>query len=169
MLSNFFLLNLYESLKLYIFNLIQSIKINKFNLLINNMIIILINHNKWSNSKKSFSFKSMITQFNDKKWKFENNNEFQRELKKCTHCKQKDYSKQSCWLLHLKLHSNEWKFLQKRKNLIKENDFKKSFKVKIVKTMKIFIIYWTDNHTNVWWINIKVENHVYYDISLFNE
>jgi len=46
MLSNFFLLDFNESLESYIFNLIQSIKINKFDLLINDMIIILVNHNK---------------------------------------------------------------------------------------------------------------------------
>ncbi len=63
MLSNFFLLNLNESLKLYIFNLIQNIKINKFNVLINNITIILINHDKQLNLKKNFSFKSMIVQF----------------------------------------------------------------------------------------------------------
>ncbi len=107
MLSNFFLLDFNESLESYIFNLIQSIKINKFDLLINDMIIILVNHNKWSNSKKNFSFKSMIIQFDDKKWKFKNNSEFQRKLKKCAHCKQENHSEQSCWLLHSKLRSDE--------------------------------------------------------------
>ncbi len=169
MLNNLFLLNLNESLESYIFNLIQSIKINKFDLLINDMTIVLIDYDKQSNSEKNFSFKSMITQLNDKKRKFKNNSEFQRELKKCTHCKQEDHSKQSCWLLHSKLHSDEWKSLQKRKNLIKEDDFKKSFKVRIVRTMKIFIIYWADSHTDVWWINIEAENHVCYDIDLFNK
>jgi hypothetical protein len=81
MLSNFFLLDFNESLESYIFNLIQSIKINKFDLLINDMIIILVNHNKWSNSEKNFSFKSMIIQFDNKKWKFKNNSEFQRKWK----------------------------------------------------------------------------------------
>jgi len=38
----------------------------------------------------------MMTQFNDKKRKFENNSEFQRELKKYTHCEQEDHSEQSC-------------------------------------------------------------------------
>jgi len=81
MLSNLFLLNLNESLKLYIFNLIQSIKINKFKLLINDIIITLVNHDKWLNQEKNFSFKSMIVQFDDKKLKF-----FQKKLKKCAHC-----------------------------------------------------------------------------------
>ncbi len=49
MLNNLFLLNFNESLELYIFNLIQSIKINKFKLLINDMIITLVDHDKWSN------------------------------------------------------------------------------------------------------------------------
>ncbi len=96
MLSNFFLLDFNERLKLYIFNLIQSIKINKFNLLINDMTIVLIDHDKRSNSKKNFSFKSMIAQFDDKKRKFENNNEFRRKLKKCAHCEQEDHSEQNC-------------------------------------------------------------------------
>ncbi len=169
MLSNLFLLDLNESLESYIFDLIQSIKINKFDLLINDMTIILVNHDKRSNSKKNFSFKSMIAQFDDKKRKFENNSEFRRKLKKCAHCEQEDHSEQSCWLLHLKLRSYEWKSLQKRKNLIKEDDFEKSFKVKIVRTMKIFIVCRADSHTDVWWINIEAENHVCYDISLFNE
>ncbi len=169
MLSNFFLLDLNESLESYIFDLIQSIKINKFNLLINDMTIILVDYDKRSNSEKNFSFKSMIAQFDDKKRKFENNSEFQRKSKKCVHCEQENHSKQSCWLLHSKLHLYEWKSLQKRKNLIKENDFQKSFEVKIVRTIKIFIIYWADSHTNVWWIDIKAENHICYDISLFNE
>ncbi len=73
MLSNFFLLDLNKSLESYIFDLIQSIKINKFDLLINDMTIVLVNHDKRSNSEKNFSFKSMITQFDDKKRKFENN------------------------------------------------------------------------------------------------
>jgi len=169
MLSNLFLLNLNESLESYIFDLIQSIKINKFDLLINDMTIILVDHDKRSNSEKNFSFKSMITQFNDKKRKFENNSEFRRKSKKCAHCEQEDHSEQNCWLLHSKLRSYEWKSLQKRKNLIKEDDFKKSFKVRIVRTMKIFIICRADSHTDVWWIDIEAENHVCYDISLFNE
>ncbi len=169
MLSNLFLLNLNESLESYIFDLIQSIKINKFDLLINNMTIILVDHDKRSNSEKNFSFKSMITQFDDKKRKFENNSEFRRKSKKCAHCEQEDHSEQNCWLLHSKLRLYEWKSLQKRKNLIKEDDFKKSFKVRIVRTMKIFIVCRADSHTDVWWIDIEAENHVCYDISLFNE
>ncbi len=35
--------------------------------------------------------------------------------------------------------------------------------------MKVFIICWADSHTDVWWIDIEAENHVCYDISLFNE
>ncbi len=72
MLSNLFLLDFNESLESYIFDLIQSIKINKFDLLIYDMTIVLVNHDKQSNSEKNFSFKSMIAQFNDKKRKFEN-------------------------------------------------------------------------------------------------
>ncbi len=162
MLNNLFLLNLNESLELYIFDLIQSIKINKFKLLIDDMIIALVDHDKWSNQEKNFSFKSMITQFDDKKSKF-----FWKRSKKCAHCKQEDHNEQNCWHLHLNLHSNEWKSYQNRKNLIKKDDFKTSFKVKIIKTMKI--IYWTDSHTDVWWINSEVENDVCYDIDLFNE
>ncbi len=56
-----------------------------------------------------------------------------------------------------------------RHDQFKEDDFEKSFEVKIVRTMKIFIICWVDSHTDVWWINIEAENHVCYDISLFNE
>ena len=169
MLSNLFLLDLNKSLESYIFNLIQSIKINKFNLLIDDITIVLVDHDKRSNSEKNFSFKSMIAQFDDKKRKFENNSEFRRKSKKCAHCKQESHSEQSCWLLHSKLRSYEWKSLQKRKNLIKEDDFEKSFKVRIVRTMKIFIVCWADSHTDVWWIDIEAENHVCYDISLFNE
>ncbi len=169
MLSNFFLLDLNESLESYIFDLIQSIKINKFDLLIDDMTIVLVDHDKRSNSEKNFSFKSMIAQFDDKKRKFENNSKFRRESKKCAHCEQENHSEQSCWLLHSKLHSYEEKSLQKRKNLIKEDDFEKSFKVKIVRTMKIFIVCRADSHTYVWWIDIEAENHVCYDISLFDE
>ncbi len=169
MLSNLFLLDLNESLESYIFNLIQSIKINKFDLLINDMTIVLVYHDKQSNSEKNFSFKSMIAQFGDKKRKFENNSEFQRKSKKCAYCEQESHSEQSCWLLHSKLRSYEWKSLQKRKNLIKEDDFEKSFEVRIVRTIKIFIVCQADSHTDVWWIDIKVENHVCYDISLFDE
>ena len=46
MLNNFFLLNLNESLESYIFNLIQSVKINKFDLLIDDMTIVLVDHDK---------------------------------------------------------------------------------------------------------------------------
>ncbi len=31
------------------------------------------------------------------------------------------------------------------------------------------IVYWADSHTDVWWINSEAENHVCYDIDLFNE
>ncbi len=72
MLSNLFLLDLNESLELYIFDLIQSIKINKIDLFIKNIIIALVDHDKRSNDEKNFSFKSMIAQFNDKKSKFKN-------------------------------------------------------------------------------------------------
>ena len=143
MLSKFFLLNLNKSLESYIFDLIQSIKINKFKLLINDMTIALVNHDKRSNQEKNFSFQSMIAQFDDKKLKF-----FRKKSKKCAHCKQESHSEQNCWLLHLKLRLNEWKFFQKRKNLIKEDDFETSFEVKIVRTMKI--VCWADSHTDVW-------------------
>ncbi len=56
-----------------------------------------------------------------------------------------------------------------RHDQFKEDDFEKSFEVRIVRTMKIFIICWVDSHTDVWWINIEAENHVCYDINLFNE
>ncbi len=164
MLSNLFLLDFNESLELYIFDLIQSIKINKFDLLIDDMTIALVDHDKRSNQEKNFSFKSMITRFNDKKLKF-----FRKRLKKCAHCEQENHSEQNCWSLHLKLRSDKWKFFQKRKNLIKkdDDDFKKNFKVKIVRTMKI--VCWADSHTDVWWIDSEAENHVCYDINLFNE
>ncbi len=88
LLSNLFLLDFNKSLESYIFDLIQSIKINKFKLLINKMIIALIDHDKWMNEEKNFSFKSMITQFDEKKRKFESN-KFQKESNKiCSHCKQ---------------------------------------------------------------------------------
>ncbi len=169
MLSNLFLLDLNESLESYIFDLIQSVKINKFDLLIDDMTIVLVDHDKRSNSEKNFSFKSIIAQFDDKKRKFEKNSEFWRKSKKCAHCEQESHSEQSCWLLHSKLRSYEWKSLQKRKNLIKEDDFEKSFEFRIVRTMKIFIVYRADSHTDVWWIDIEAENHVCYDISLFDE
>ncbi len=35
--------------------------------------------------------------------------------------------------------------------------------------MKIFFVYWADSRINVWWINIKAENHVCYDENLFNK
>ncbi len=35
--------------------------------------------------------------------------------------------------------------------------------------MKIFIVCRADSHTDAWWINIEAENHVCYDISLFNK
>ena len=96
LLSNLFLLDFNESLESYIFNLIQSIKINKFKLLIDEMTIALVDHDKRANEEKNLSFKSMMTQFDDKKRKFENNSEFQRESKKCAHCEQENHSEQSC-------------------------------------------------------------------------
>ncbi len=162
MLSNLFLLSLNESLESYIFDLIQSIKINKSELLIDDMTIALVDHDKRSNQEKNFSFKSMIAQFNDKKPKF-----FRKRSKKCAHCKQEDHSEQNCWHLHLNLRSDEWKSYQNRKNLIKEDDFETSFEVKIVRTMKI--VCRADSHTDAWWIDSEAENHVCYDIDLFNE
>ncbi len=35
--------------------------------------------------------------------------------------------------------------------------------------MKIFIVCQADSHTDVWWIDIEAENHVCYDIDLFDE
>ncbi len=94
MLSNFFFLDFNESLELYIFNLIQSIKIQKIDLFIKNMIIALVDHNKRSNNEKNFSFKSMITQFDDKKSKFKN---FQKSSnKQCFHCKQLSHRQENC-------------------------------------------------------------------------
>ncbi len=88
MLNNLFLLNFNKSLELYIFDLIQSIKINKFKLLINEMIIALINHNKWANEENNFSFKSIITQFNKKKLNFRNNSKIRKYF---FHCEQKNH------------------------------------------------------------------------------
>ncbi len=138
LLSNLFLLDFNESLESYIFDLIQSIKINKFKLLINEMIITLVNHDKWANEEKNFSFKSMITQFDEKKRKFESN-KFQKESNKiCFHCEQMNYDQQKCWYLHSNLHSDDWKLSERNKNLI--IDFETDFEIKIVRSMKIFFI-----------------------------
>ncbi len=162
MLSNLFLLGLNESLEPYIFDLIQSVKVNKFELLIDDMTIALADHDKRSNQEKNFSFKSMIAQFDGKKPKF-----FRKRSKKCAHCEQEGHSEQNCWHLHSNLRSDEWKSYQNRKNLVKEDDFETSFEVKIVRTMKI--ICRADSHTDAWWIDSEAENHVCYDIDLFNE
>ncbi len=162
MLSNLFLLDLNESLEPYIFGLIQSIKVNKFELLIDDMTIALADHDKRSNQEKNFSFKSMIAQFDDKKPKF-----FRKRSKKCAHCEQESHSEQNCWHLHSNLRTDEWKSYQNRKNLAKEDDFGTSFEVKIVRTMKI--VCRADSHTDAWWIDSEAEDHVCYDIDLFDE
>ncbi len=162
MLSNLFLLDLNESLEPYIFDLIQSIKVNKFDLLIDDMTIALADHDKRSNQEKNFSFKSMIAQFDGKKPKFS-----RKGSKKCAHCEQESHSEQNCWYLHSNLRSDEWKSYQNRKNLVKEDDFETSFEVKIVRTMKI--VCRADSHTDAWWIDSEAENHVCYDIDLFDE
>ncbi len=70
------------------------------------MIITLVDHDKQINEEKNFSFKSMITQFNEKKRKFESN-KFQKELNKiCFHCKQASHDQQKCWYLHFNLRSD---------------------------------------------------------------
>ncbi len=48
-----------------------------------------------------------------------------------------------------------------------EDDFETNFKVKIVRTIKI--VCWVDSHTDVWWIDNEAENHVCYNINLFDE
>ncbi len=100
-----------------------------------------------------------------------NNSRFRKSLNKsCSHCKKMSHSKQNCWLLHSKLRSEEWKFSQKRKNLIKEeHDFEKSFEIRIVRSMKIFFVCWAGSRINVWWINIEAENYVCYDENLFKK
>jgi transposase InsO family protein len=170
MLSNLFLLDLNESLEPYIFDLIQSIKINKTGLSIENMTIALVDHDKRIHDEKNFSSKSMVAQF-DKKSKFRNNSRFRKRLnKKCSHCELEDHSEQDCWFLHSKLRSDEWKSSQERKNLAKEeHDFGKSSKVRIVRSMKVFIVCRADSHIEVWWIDTEAENHVCYNKDLFNE
>ena len=60
------------------------------------MTIALVDHDKQVNEEKNFSFKSMITKFNEKKRKFKNN-KFQKESNKiCSHCKQMSHDQQKC-------------------------------------------------------------------------
>jgi len=73
------------------------------------------------------------------------------------------HRQENCWYLYSKLRSEKWKSSQKKKNLIID------FEVRIVRTMKIFFVYWADSRINVWWINIKAENHVCYNKNLFNK
>ncbi len=167
LLRNLFLLDLNESLESYIFDLIQSVKINKFKLLIDEMTIALVDHDKRANEEKNFSFKSMIAQFDEKKRKFESN-KFRKESNKiCSHCEQTSHDQQKCWYLHSNLRSDDWKLSERNKNLVV--DFETDFKIKIVKSMKIFFVNWASSCINVWWINIEAENHVCYDKNLFNE
>ena len=162
MLSNLFLLGLNESLEPYIFDLIQSAKVNKSELLIDDMTIALADHDKRSNQEEDFSFKSMVAQFGGKKPKF-----FRKGSKKCAHCEQEGHSEQNCWHLHSNLRSDEWKSYQDRKNLAKEDDFGTSFGAKIVRTMKVACR--AGSHTDAWWIDSEAEDHVCYDIDLFDE
>ncbi len=138
LLSNLFLLNLNESLELYIFDLIQSIKINKFELLINEMTIALVDHDKRVNKEKNFSFKSMIAQFDEKKRKFESNKFWKESNKICFHCEQMSHDQQKCWYLHSNLRSDDWKLSERNKNLVV--NFETNFKVRIVRSMKIFFV-----------------------------
>ncbi len=161
MLSNLFLLGLNESLESYIFDLIQSAKINKIDLFIENMTIALVDHDKRSNDKEGFSFKSMIAQFDGKKSKFKN---FRKSLnKQCFHCEQSGHRQENCWYLYSKLCSEEWKSSQKKKNLTID------FEARIVRTMKISFVCRADSRTNAWWIDIEAENHVCYDENLFDK
>ncbi len=100
-----------------------------------------------------------------------NNSRFRKSSdKSCPHCEKMSHSKQNCWLLHPKLRSEEWKLSQKRKNLIKEeHDFEKSFEIRIVRSIKIFMICRADSHTEVWLIDIEAKNHVCYNKNLFDE
>ncbi len=100
-----------------------------------------------------------------------NNSRFSKNSNKsCSHCEKMSHSKQNCWLLHSKLRSEEWKLSQKRKNLVKEeHDFEKSFEIRIVRSMKIFMICRADSHTEVWLIDIEAKNHVCYNKNLFNK
>jgi len=162
MLSNLFLLGLNESLEPYIFGLIQSAKVNKSELLIDDMTIALADHDKRSNQEEDSSFKSMVAQFGGKKPKF-----FRKGSKKCAHCEQGGHSEQNCWHLHPNLRPDEWKSYQDRKNLAKEDDSGTSFGAKIVRTMKVACR--AGSHTDAWWIDSEAEDHVCYDIDLFDE
>jgi hypothetical protein len=168
MLSNLFLLGLNESLEPYIFGLIQSAKVNKSDLLIDEMTIALADHDKRSNPEEDLSSKSMVAQFGGKKRRFGNNSGFRRESKNCTHCEQRGHNDQGCWLLHPKLRPIGWKSPQERNDQVKEDDGK-SLGARIVRTMKISIARRAGSHPDAWWIDSGAEDHVCYDIGLFDE
>jgi len=96
MLSNLFLLGLNESLEPYIFGLIQSAKANNFELLIDEMAIVLADHDKRSNEEEDFSFKSMVVaQFGGKKRKIGGKLR-KGSNKTCIHCEQTGHEQQRC-------------------------------------------------------------------------
>lgn len=95
MLSNLFLLGLNESLEPYIFGLIQSAKANNSELLIDEMAIVLADHDKRSNEEEDFSFKSMVAQFGGKKRKIGGKLR-KGSNKTCIHCEQTGHEQQRC-------------------------------------------------------------------------
>lgn len=67
------------------------------------MIVVLTNHDKRLNYKKSF--KDLIIKFNKKSLFSRNNNKFKN--KHCDHYDRKNHVKQTCFYLNLKFRLND--------------------------------------------------------------
>ena len=169
----FFRLNINSDLESYIFSLIEMTRLNERELKLDEMIMVLIDHDRRQNNLDEFN-QSLSTKFNKKeeKNKKTKNKKNKKNFRTYEYCKLSDYIMSTCFYINVTGWSDSFKSLNEKKNLRKYKKKSKNNKNKNKKTSSsktIFVLRSMrisserSDRDQTWWIDSASDLHICFD------